>query len=56
MEKKWFFPKVVLELMEELIFLMSVPVLGDRSSDDEVDDVRVPGGVDKNIQYSCKHL
>ena len=45
MEKKWFFPKVVLELMKELIFLMLIPVLRDRSSDDEVDDVCVPGGV-----------
>ena len=45
MEHKRFFPKVVLELMEELIFLMPVPVLRDRSSDDEVDDVHVPGGV-----------
>ena len=34
--------------MEELIFLMSVPVLRDRSSDDEVDDVRVPGGVTRD--------
>ena len=31
--------------MEELIFLMPVPMLRDRSSDDEVDDMRVPGGV-----------
>ena len=29
----------------ELIFLVSVPVLGDGSSDNEVDDVCVPGGV-----------
>ena len=45
MEKKWFFPKVVLELMQELIFLMPVPVLRDQSSDDEVEDVRVSRGV-----------
>ena len=45
MEQKWFFPEIVLELVEELIFLVSVPVLRDRSSHDEVDDVRVPGGV-----------
>ena len=34
--------------MEELIFLMPVPVLRDRSSDDEVDDVRVVGGVTRD--------
>ena len=34
--------------MEEFIFLMPVPVLWDRSCDDEVDDVRVPGGVTRN--------
>ena len=48
MEKKWFFPKVVLELIEELIFLMPVPVLEDQSSDDEVDDMCVPGGVTRD--------
>ena len=48
MEQKRFFPKVIFELMEELIFLMPVPVLRDRSSDDEVDDVRVPGGVTRD--------
>ena len=45
MEQKRFFPKIVLKIMDELIFLVSVPVLRDRSSDDEVDDVRVLGGV-----------
>ena len=45
MEQNWFFPEIILELMEELIFLVSVPVLRDRSSHDEADDVRVPGGV-----------
>ena len=34
--------------MEELIFFMPVPVLRDRSNDDEVDDVRVPGGVTRD--------
>ena len=48
MEQKWFLPKIVLELMEELFFLVSVPVLRDRSSDDEVDDVRVPGGMTRD--------
>ena len=47
-EQKQFSSKVILELMEELIFLMSIPVLRDRSSDDEVDDVRVPGGVTRD--------
>ena len=41
MEQKWFFLEIVLKLMEELIFLVSVPVLRDRSSDNEVDNVRV---------------
>ena len=31
--------------MEELIFLMPIPVLWDRSSEDEVDDVCVLGSV-----------
>ena len=31
--------------MEELIFLMSIPMLRDRSSHNEVDDVCIPGGV-----------
>ena len=34
--------------MEELIFFISIPVLRDRSSDDEVDDVCVPGGVTRD--------
>ena len=34
--------------MEELIFLMPVPVLRDRSSHDEVDDVRILGGVNRD--------
>ena len=34
--------------MEELIFFMPVPVLRDQSSDEEVDDVRVPGGVTRD--------
>ena len=34
--------------MEELIFLVLVPVLRDRSSYDEVDDVRVPRGVTRD--------
>ena len=34
--------------MEELIFLVSVPVLRDQSSDDELDDVPVPGGVTRD--------
>ena len=45
MKYKWFFPKIVLELMEELIFLMPILVLWDQSSDDEVDDVCVPWSV-----------
>ena len=45
MEQKRFFLEIILKLMEELNFLMPVPMLRDRSSDDEVDDVRVPGGV-----------
>ena len=48
MEQKRFFPEIVLELFEELIFLMSVPVLRDRSSDDKVDDVHVRGGVSRD--------
>ena len=42
--------------MEELIFLMPVPVLRDLSSDDEVDDVRVPGGttLDGEEMLVCK--
>ena len=35
----WFFPKVV------LIFFMTIPVLRDRSSHDEVHDVCIPGSV-----------
>ena len=31
--------------MEELIFFMPIPVLRDRCSDNEVDDVCVPRGV-----------
>ena len=31
--------------MEELSFLMTIPVLRDQSSHDEVDDVCIPGGV-----------
>ena len=34
--------------MEELIFLMPVLVLWDRSSDDEVDYVRVPEGATRD--------
>ena len=34
--------------MEELIFLVPVPMLWDQSSDDEVDDVRVLGGVTRD--------
>ena len=34
--------------MEELIFFVSIPVLRDRFSDDEVDDVCVPGGVTRD--------
>ena len=45
MEYKRLFPKVVLELMEELIFLMPILMLRDQSSHDEVDDVRKPGSV-----------
>ena len=48
MEQKWFFLEIVLEFVEELIFLVSVPVLRDRCSHDEVDDVRVPGGVTRD--------
>ena len=48
MEQKRFFPEIVLKLMEELIFLVSVPVLWDRSSDDEVDDVCLLGGVTRD--------
>ena len=48
MEQKRFFPEIVLKFMEELIFLMPVPVLQDPSSDDEVDDVRVSGGVTRD--------
>ena len=47
-EQKRFFSKVILELMEKLIFFMPVPVLRDRSSDDEVDHVRVPEGVTRD--------
>ena len=48
MEQKRFFPKIILELVEELIFLMPVPMLQDQSSNDEVDDVRLPGGVTRD--------
>ena len=34
--------------MEELLFLIPISVLRDRSSDDEVDDVCVPGGVTRD--------
>ena len=34
--------------MEEFIFLMLIPVLRDQSSDDEVDDVCIPGGVTRD--------
>ena len=34
--------------MEELIFLVPVPMLRDQSSDDKVDDVRVPWGVSRD--------
>ena len=44
----WFFPKVVLELIEEHIFLMLIPMLRDRSSDDEVDNVCVLGGMTRD--------
>ena len=48
MEQKRFLPKIVFELVEELIFLVPIPMLRDRSSEDEVDDVRVPGGVSRD--------
>ena len=48
MEQRRFFPEIILELVEELIFLVSVPVLRDRSSDDEVDDVCVLGDVTRD--------
>ena len=48
MEQKQFFPEIILELVEELIFLMPVSVLRDRSSDDKVDDVGVLGGVTRD--------
>ena len=38
-------PKVVLEIMEELISLMMIPMLRDRSNHDEVDDVCIPQSV-----------
>ena len=41
----WFFSKVVLEIVEELILLMTISILWDQSSDDEVDDVCILGGV-----------
>ena len=31
--------------MEELVFLILIPILQDRSSHEEVDDVRTPGSV-----------
>ena len=34
--------------MEELIFFMPIPVLWDRSSDDEVDDACVLGGMTRD--------
>ena len=34
--------------MEELIFFISILVLRDQSSDDEVDDVCVPGGMTRD--------
>ena len=48
MEQRRFFPEIILELVEELIFLVSILVLRDRSSDDETDDVHVPGGVTRD--------
>ena len=48
MEQKQFFPEIVLKLMEELIFLLPVLMLQDRSSDDEVNNVRVPRGVTRD--------
>ena len=45
-----FFSEIILELVEELIFFMPVPVVWDRSSDDKVDDVRVPEGVTRDGQ------
>ena len=38
-------PKKILELMEELIFFMTIPMLWDRSSHGEVYDVCIPGSV-----------
>ena len=34
--------------MEELISLMTIPVLRDQSNDDEVDDVCIQGGVTRD--------
>ena len=34
--------------MEELIFLKPIPVLWDRSSDDEVNDMCIPGAVTRD--------
>ena len=42
MEWKWFFPEVVFEIMEQLISLTMIPMLRDRSSYDEVEDVGKP--------------
>ena len=48
MEQKWFFPKVVLEIMQEFISLMVISMLEDRSNHDEVDDVAKPRSVGRN--------
>ena len=48
MEWEWFFPKIVLELMEKLIFFMTIPVVGDQSNHNEVHDVCIPGGVTRD--------
>ena len=45
MEYEGFFLKVVLEIVEELISLMKIPMLRDQSYHDEVDDVCIPRGM-----------
>ena len=42
MELEWFFPEVVLEIVEELISLITILMLQDRSIHDEVDYVCIP--------------
>ena len=45
MEEKGFFPKIILEFIEELSFSMSILMFRDRSSHKKINDVREPRSV-----------